>query len=727
MDIDRPTFAALRGGVDAQHDATTLPDAAAPRSSNAHRGATQLQCAPSSSLMLLQSGAVRECTDAWDLESHSAQGGINSAPFPDRAVRGAAVHPLLSSAPHARDDTGVTLLAQSWEKCRAAGGASGGEGDASWQQRRVWQISNDEDDGAGGVQQTSAGLASKKRKSAAGVFGGLGGTVIEAGSARGEDAPAAPLGWYNLSAAAGTTIGAGGLLHLSAPARAAGASAPPLRFRSESVEPRSARKRKIAAGAPAPAPRREALPCWSILPTANGPGVLKSPGRWAASSLRSSETDEDPASHATASVGLNNAIRHRELREQSRTTKAAVAAALVRFQLDDAIAELSGAHPGLVMDAVSPFLVRHISPQWATAYGYVAGETAALLGMPLTTLPTLGDEARGFLSTSMLFISSIAHIPHRFEFVLKTARKDGAELSDSCVCFHHGGGDCIILESLRAPLRCGGAANPAALPSSPSAAMLKQWCSSTAPTMVARRAAVAPPPADAPPPPADAPPLPKEQTDRRKVQRVHAQARYRQRNKERIERCHRTLKQGLTSATRFAETLVPSEKTLSFQDSAADLVKRYAPICGKHSLPPRVVRAAKLRISRRESASSLPSSAPPPSSSSSSTRTADVVAKDRQCRVRNMLEQLEREFNQLFREMQLHVRTSPELAIAVSGWISQPAPSTAASAVAAASSASASREVVTQLATTTNEAAATLAVGESTSTSAGDWITTATI
>jgi hypothetical protein len=28
MDIDRPTFAALRGGVDAQHDATTLPDAA---------------------------------------------------------------------------------------------------------------------------------------------------------------------------------------------------------------------------------------------------------------------------------------------------------------------------------------------------------------------------------------------------------------------------------------------------------------------------------------------------------------------------------------------------------------------------------------------------------------------------------------------------------------------------------------------------------------------------
>jgi hypothetical protein len=27
------------------------------------------------------------------------------------------------------------------------------------------------------------------------------------------------------------------------------------------------------------------------------------------------------------------------------------------------------------------------------------------------------------------------------------------------------------------------------------------------------------------------------------------------------------------------------------------------------------------------------------------------------------LEQLEREFNQLFREMQLHVRTSPELAV----------------------------------------------------------------
>ena len=124
------------------------------------------------------------------------------------------------------------------------------------------------------------------------------------------------------------------------------------------------------------------------------------------------------------------------------------------------------------MDAVSPFLVRHISPQWATAYGYVAGETAALLGMPLTSLPTLGHEARGVLSASMLFISSIAHIPHRIELVLKTARKDGAELSDRCVCFHHavakkkkktfghGGGDYIILESLRAPLRCGGATNP---------------------------------------------------------------------------------------------------------------------------------------------------------------------------------------------------------------------------------------------------------------------------
>ena len=165
MDIDRPTFAALRGGVDAQHDATTLPDAAAPRSSNAHRGATQLQCAPSS-LMLLQSGAVRECTDAWDLESHSAQGGINSAPFPDRAVRGAAVHPLLSSAPHARDDTGVTLLAQSWETCRAAGGASGGEGDASWRSAASGKSPTMTTTVRGG--RASAGLASKKRKSAAG-------------------------------------------------------------------------------------------------------------------------------------------------------------------------------------------------------------------------------------------------------------------------------------------------------------------------------------------------------------------------------------------------------------------------------------------------------------------------------------------------------------------------------------------------------------------------------
>ena len=523
--------------------------------------------------------------------------------------------------------------------------------------------------------------------------------MIEAG----EDAPAAPLGWYDLSVAAGTAIGwAGGgatvLRHLSAPARTAGAPAPPLRFRSDSVVPAKRKSAAAGAPAPAPAPRRAALPCWSILPIANGPGVLKSPGRWAASSLRSSERDQDSASYATASVvGLDDAIRRRELRVQgaSRMTKVA---ALVRFQLDDAIAELSDAHPGLVVDAVSPFLVRHISPQWATAYGYVAGETAALLGMPLTSLPTLGHEARGVLSASMLFISSVAHIPHRIELVLKTAHKDGAGLSDRCVCFHHavakkkktfghGGGDYIILESLHPPLRCGGATNPkygeAALPSSLSAATLKQWCSSTAPTTVARRAAAAPPPADAPR-------LPKGRTDRRKVQRVQVQARYRQRNKERIERCHRTLKQGLTSATRFAETLVPSEKTLSFQDSAADLVKRYAPICGKHSLPPRVVRAAKLRISRRESASSLPSSAPPPSSSSSSSAN---VAKDRQCRVRNTLEQLEREFNQLLREMQLHVRTSPELVIAAASpspiGSRSPHHHQQASAVAASSSASA--------------------------------------
>jgi len=131
----------------------------------------------------------------------------------DRNVRDAAAHPLLSSAPNAGDDTGVTLLAaQSLETtCRpAAGGGgrgSGGEGDASWE-RCVWQISNDIDDGAGG------GLASKKRKSAAGdkadkprrMFGGLGGAVIETR----EDAPAAPLGWYVFSAAAGTAIGAGG-------------------------------------------------------------------------------------------------------------------------------------------------------------------------------------------------------------------------------------------------------------------------------------------------------------------------------------------------------------------------------------------------------------------------------------------------------------------------------------------------------------------------------------
>ena len=72
----------------------------------------------------------------------------------DRNVRDAAAHPLLSSAPNAGDDTGVTLLAaQSLETtCRPAaggGGGSGGEGDASWE-RCVWQISNDIDDGAGG-------------------------------------------------------------------------------------------------------------------------------------------------------------------------------------------------------------------------------------------------------------------------------------------------------------------------------------------------------------------------------------------------------------------------------------------------------------------------------------------------------------------------------------------------------------------------------------------------
>ena len=194
--MDRSSFAALppftieeglrRGGKDVQHDATA----------------------------------------AWDLESHS--------PFLDRAVRGAAAHPLLSSASHARgDDNCVPLLAQSSETCRAAGGASGGEGDASWQ-RCVWQISNDDDDGAAGGAQSS-GLALKKRKSAAGdkadkprrMFGGLGGAVIETR----EDAPAAPLGWYVFSAAAGTAIGAGGGASSAAGVLSSGATSPlPLRF-----------------------------------------------------------------------------------------------------------------------------------------------------------------------------------------------------------------------------------------------------------------------------------------------------------------------------------------------------------------------------------------------------------------------------------------------------------------------------------------------------------------